>query len=125
MLYSVVLFVFVIVCVLLVGIILLQSSQSGGMGSALAGNTLNSAFGGQGADRLLVKTTTFLAVTFMCLAILLSKPDWLSFSSEKGATEQMTSSGNTSEPEAIPKPIDSDESDIKKVEQDLPKSDSN
>ena len=65
MFYGIIVFIFVIVCILLVGIILLQSSQSGGMGSALAGNTLNSAFGGQGADRMLVKTTTFLAISFI------------------------------------------------------------
>ena len=57
---------------MLVGIILMQSSQSGGMGSALAGNALNSAFGGQQADKLLVKVTSFLAATFMILAILLN-----------------------------------------------------
>ena len=125
MLYSVVLFVFVIVCILLVGIILLQSSQSGGMGSALAGNTLNSAFGGQGADRMLVKTTTFLAIAFMCLAILLSKPDWLSFDASEGATEQMTKSGKTSEPGSTFKP-EKENPGIKKVDnENSPEGDSN
>ena len=119
MLYSLVLFIFVIVCILLVGIILLQSSQSGGMGSALAGNTLNSAFGGQGADRMLVKTTTFLAINFMCLAILLSKADWLSFGTDEGATEQMTASGETSKP--VPKLLDEELEDVK----DPPESDNN
>ena len=111
MLYTLVLFIFVIVCILLVGIILLQSSQSGGMGSALAGNTLNSAFGGQGADRMLVKTTTFLAITFMCLAILLSKADWLSFGTNEGATEQMTSSGETSK--SVPESLDEEPEIVK------------
>ena len=73
MLYSIILFIFVIVCLLLVGIILLQTSQSGGMGSIGGSNNyLESALGSQGADSLLLKTTTVLAIIFMSLAILLN-----------------------------------------------------
>ena len=68
-LYYVVISLFVVVCIMLVVIILLQSSQTGGMGSALAGNAFNAAFGGQGADKLLVRITSVLAVLFMSLAI--------------------------------------------------------
>ena len=71
-LYYIILFTFVIICIMLVGIILLQSSQTGGLGSALAGNALNSAFGGQGADKLLVRITSVLAALFMILAISLN-----------------------------------------------------
>jgi len=71
-LYYIVIFIFVLVCLMLIGIILMQSSQSGGMGSALGGNALNTAFGGQGADKLLVKITAFLATAFMLLAIALN-----------------------------------------------------
>ena len=49
------------------------------MGAGMAGNTaLNTAFGGQGADKLLVKITTILATLFMGLSIalnILSSPD--------------------------------------------------
>ena len=51
------------------GIILMQSSQTGGMGAAMGGGAMNAAFGGQGADKLLVRVTSGLAVTFMVLAI--------------------------------------------------------
>ena len=72
-LYYVVIFIFVIVSLLLIGIVLLQSSKTGGMGSALAGNSsLASAFGSQGADKLLVRITTVFAVLFMSLAISLN-----------------------------------------------------
>ena len=72
-LYYVVIFIFVIVALLLIGIVLLQSSKTGGMGSALAGNSsLASAFGSQGADKLLVRITTVFAVLFMSLAISLN-----------------------------------------------------
>ena len=58
---------------MLVGIILMQSSQTGGMGSIGGGNSyLEGALGGQGADSLLLRTTTIFAVIFMCLAIFLN-----------------------------------------------------
>ncbi len=76
MFYSIALFVFVVVCLLLVTIILLQSSQSGGMGSIGGGNNfLDGALGSQGADALLLKTTTVLAVIFMSLAIMINLLD--------------------------------------------------
>mgnify|MGYP001171685887 FL=1 len=73
MMYGILVFGFVIVCLLLVGIILLQSS-SGGMGTAIAGQAMNNTFGGQGADKLLVRVTSVLAFTFMVLAITIG---WL------------------------------------------------
>ena len=72
-LYYIVIFIFVLVCLLLVGIILMQSSKTGGMGSGMAGNAaLDTAFGGEGADKLLVKVTAFLATLFMVLSIALN-----------------------------------------------------
>ena len=73
MLYSVLIFLFVLVCIMLVGIILLQSSKTGGMGGVIGGQSaINEAFGGEGADRLLVRITAGLAFTFMFLAIMIS-----------------------------------------------------
>jgi len=72
-LYWIIVTVFVITCIFLVGIILIQTSKSGGLGAGIAGNAgLNDAFGGQGADKLLRRITTALAVTFMALALVLS-----------------------------------------------------
>jgi len=71
--YSICIGLFVIVCILLVGIILIQTSKGGGLGAGISGNTgLNDAFGGQGADQLLRKITIGLAVTFMLLGLYLS-----------------------------------------------------
>ena len=72
MLYGIAIFIFVLVCIMLMGIILLQSSKSGGMGSAMTGNALNTAFGGQAADKLLVRITGVLAALFMIFAISLN-----------------------------------------------------
>ena len=94
-LYYIVIFIFVLICLLLVGIILMQSSKTGGMGSGLAGNAaLDTAFGGGGADKLLVKITTALATLFMVLSIILnvlSTPDDSGSSVSKSSVIQ----GNT------------------------------
>ena len=50
MLYGTASFIFIVVCIMLMGIILLQSSKTGGMGAAMGGQAINSAFGGYGAD---------------------------------------------------------------------------
>ena len=71
--YSVLIFLFVLVCIMLMGIILLQSSKTGGMGGAIGGQSaMNEAFGGEGADKLLVRVTGGLAFTFMFLAVMIS-----------------------------------------------------
>ena len=75
MLYSVAIFIFVMVCIMLMGIILLQSSKTGGMGTAMGGQAINTAFGGQGADKLLVRITTGLSIAFMLLAMTIGMMD--------------------------------------------------
>ena len=75
MLYGVAIFIFVMICIMLMGIILLQSSKTGGMGTAMGGQAINTAFGGQGADKLLVRITSGLAVAFMVLAMTIGMMD--------------------------------------------------
>ena len=68
MVHSILVFSLVLVAIMLIGIILIQSGQ-GDMGAAMGGNTMNQAFGSEGADKLLVRITTTLATIFMILAI--------------------------------------------------------
>ena len=75
MLYGIAIFIFVLVCFMLMGIILLQSSKTGGMGTAMGGQAIYTAFGGNGADKLLVRITSGLAVAFMVLAITIGMMD--------------------------------------------------
>ena len=75
MLYGIAIFIFVLVCFMLMGIILLQSSKTGGMGTAMGGQAINTAFGGHGADKLLVRITSGLAFAFMVLAITIGMMD--------------------------------------------------
>ena len=78
MIYYMVVFLMVLISLLLVGVILLQQSKSGGMGTAMGQSAMSAAFGGQGADKLLTKITAVLAGTWMLLALiinLLNHPD--------------------------------------------------
>ena len=75
MLYGMAIFIFVLICISLMGIILLQNSKTGGMGAVMGGGAMNAAFGGQGADKLLVRITSALAVMFMVLAIIIGMMD--------------------------------------------------
>ena len=126
MFYSIALFVFVIVCLLLIVIILLQSSQSGGMGSIGGGNNfLDGALGSQGADALLLRTTTILAVIFMSLAIMINLLDnpasKMNFSTESVLMKNTTDG-------AIPgaaKPIDDLDEDTPESPVDKSTSDNN
>ena len=104
MLYGIAIFIFVLVCFMLMGIILLQSSKTGGMGTAMGGQAINTAFGGHGADKLLVKITSGLAVAFMVLAITIGMMDnpasRIDFSN-KPTLSRHEGSGNTSPTPAI------------------------
>jgi len=72
LIYSLLIFLHVIISVLLVVVILLQSGRGGGLAGSLGGGISTAMFGGQGADKLMVRLTTGLAAAFMVLAILIS-----------------------------------------------------
>jgi len=72
MIYGLLIFLHVMVSVLLVVVILLQSGRGGGLAGSLGGGISTAIFGGQGADKLMVRLTTGLAAAFMVLAILIS-----------------------------------------------------
>jgi len=68
------LFLFVITCILLTVVILLQSGKGEGLASGVFGGTgMQSIFGGRGAATFLSKFTTWLAIAFIVLALLLAK----------------------------------------------------
>ena len=72
MLYVISLIFFVVICFCLIGIILLQASKTGGMGTAMGQQAMGAAFGGEGGDKLLVKITSTLAFLYMFLAIVIN-----------------------------------------------------
>lgn len=111
MLYSILVFLLVLVSILLIGIILLQSGQ-GDMGAAMGGNTMNQAFGSEGADKLLVRITTTLAAIFMVLAISIQwfgkSEDIERFDAVDKALPTVNNQIDTNNNEGIPLPTDSE-----------------
>mgnify|MGYP000852212266 CR=1 FL=1 len=63
--------IFLLVCLALCALILLQQSKSGGGMGALGGGASSTVFGARGAGTFLYKTTRFLAAVFFVGALLL------------------------------------------------------
>ncbi|MFQ6677838.1 MAG: preprotein translocase subunit SecG [Fidelibacterota bacterium] len=60
-----------IVCLLLIGVILMQASQGGGLAGSIGGGMTNAVFGGRGTATILSKATIYLAIGFMSLALII------------------------------------------------------
>ena len=79
-----------IVSVLLISVVLMQASQGGGLSGTFGGNAASSVLGGQNAGNVLSRITTWLATTFLALAVIisiLSGPDTSSGSIVQQAAE--------------------------------------
>ncbi len=60
-----------IVCVMLIGIVLLQQGKGADMGATFGGGG-STLFGASGANTFLTRLTTFTAVCFMCTSVFLA-----------------------------------------------------
>ncbi len=60
-----------IICLLLIGVILMQASQGGGLAGSIGGGMTNAVFGGRGTATILSKATIYLAIGFMSLALII------------------------------------------------------
>jgi preprotein translocase subunit SecG len=67
-------FLFVIVCLFLILVILLQSGKGGDVAAAFGGSGSQTAFGPRGAQKPLEKATVVAAMIFMFMALLFSVP---------------------------------------------------
>ncbi len=73
MIYGIILGLHVLVCVVLVLVVLLQSSKGTGLaGGAFGGGADSTVFGGRGAATVLSKATTVLGATFMITSLTLT-----------------------------------------------------
>jgi preprotein translocase subunit SecG len=63
--------IYVLDCLLLIGIILLQPGEGSDLAAAFGGASSQTAFGARGSATFMQKLTTGLAVTFMVLSIAL------------------------------------------------------
>jgi preprotein translocase subunit SecG len=59
----------VIVCIILIGVVLLQQGKSADLAGAFGGQGSQTAFGPRGAANLLTKVTTWSAIIFMFTSI--------------------------------------------------------
>jgi preprotein translocase subunit SecG len=59
----------VIVCLVLIGVILIQQGKSADLAGAFGGQGSQTAFGPRGAANLLTKVTTWAAIVFMLTSI--------------------------------------------------------
>jgi preprotein translocase subunit SecG len=66
--------IFVLVCLFLILVILLQSGKGGDVAAAFGGSGSQTAFGPRGAQKPLEKATVVAAAIFMFLALLFSLP---------------------------------------------------
>jgi preprotein translocase subunit SecG len=64
--------VHVIVCLFLIGVVLLQQGKSADLAGAFGGQGSQTAFGPRGAANLLTRLTTWGAVIFMLVSLLLT-----------------------------------------------------
>ena len=87
-------FVHVVVCLFLIGVVLLQQGKSADLAGAFGGQGSQTAFGPRGAANLLTKLTTWGAITFMVLSltltILLARSNTATHSVLSGTPTQQT-----------------------------------
>ena len=70
--YSFLIVLFVLVCLFLTFVILIQSSKGGGLAGTFGGGAdMGTVFGGRGAGDFLTKVTAGLATLFMVLALIM------------------------------------------------------
>jgi preprotein translocase subunit SecG len=72
MLFNLLIGVHVFVCLVLILVVLLQSSKGSGLAGAFGGGGGQTMFGGQETATFLSRLTTYLAVAFMVLSLVLA-----------------------------------------------------
>lgn len=72
MLYYLVVTIYVLVCLILIGVILLQQGKGGDIASAFGGGGSQTAFGARSGATLLTRATSVLAVLFVVLSLALT-----------------------------------------------------
>ncbi|MHB8420186.1 MAG: preprotein translocase subunit SecG [Myxococcales bacterium] len=72
MIFTLVLIVHVIVCLVLFGVILIQQGKGASMGAAFGTGGSQTVFGGSGAGNFLTKTTWVCAILFFSTSLILA-----------------------------------------------------
>lgn len=110
--------VYVVVCVFLILVVLLQTGKRADLAGAFGGGGSQTAFGTRGAATLLAKATTGAAIAFMILALVLalrtgssagrggSILDQVPETEAPAATDEAPPPGDTPEAESAPPPAE-------------------
>lgn len=83
--FSIVLFL--LICFVLCGVILIQESKSTGLGASFGGDASESVFGTSTAD-VLKRFTAYLGVAFICFCVILSL--WTASLGRKAANTEIS-----------------------------------
>lgn len=105
--FKLLLAVHVFVCIALIIVVLLQSSKGGGLAGAFGGGGGGQTmFGGQETATFLSKTTTYLAILFMVLSLVLAL---LSAKQNEAAPRSVIREAAQQQPNVIPRGENIDE----------------
>lgn len=104
--FKLLLAVHVFVCIALIIVVLLQSSKGGGLAGAFGGGGGQTMFGGQETATFLSKTTTYLAILFMVLSLVLAL---LSAKQNEAAPRSVIREAAQQQPNVIPRGENIDE----------------
>ena len=96
--YSLMIVLFVIACVAMILVILLQAGKGQGLAGAFGGATSGAVFGGRGAATFLSRATSILAVAYMVLCLLIG----ILYKSENDATRQSLIQQQAAEETTLP-----------------------
>lgn len=97
--FSIILFIEVIVCILLIVVVLMQASKGGGLAGTLGVSGVGTVFGVRRTADFLVKTTTVLATIFIALSLIAN----IFFLSGDGSTQKSIIQEQT--PTTLPPPL--------------------
>ena len=64
--YNILLFIYVLVCIALIGFILVQQGKGANAGASFGGGASGTMFGSAGAGNFLTRTSAILATGFFC-----------------------------------------------------------
>ena len=69
--YNILLFIYVLVCIALIGFILVQQGKGANAGASFGGGASGTMFGSAGAGNFLTRTSAILATGFFVIALVL------------------------------------------------------
>ncbi len=71
MLYEILIVIYLIVALLLIGLVLIQQGKGADMGASFGAGASATVFGSSGSGNFLTKSTSFLAVAFFVISLVL------------------------------------------------------